>query len=570
MRTSKKGLPRGAFDKRMSSVFLLLFLAVPGPVSAYNSEEHRLIGDRGVAAVKIPAGVKMPDSLQPQPVTPDIYTESIVFAKQLSVGFDPSKPLPYDTDKKRVQDNYYKTSFGQSKYNRNIWLPPASVVPATVVNVPTHCGPGSTSMTFGELISLYGDYRRTVYSISAGECAMTDKDIQQIDFQRGSYFRSSYAPRPVAASRYLRAIASGLVPPFGAAGNVSGETANPKEYTEAAWWGDEMLRIAATNDFHFSNGAIAWYVGLHRLALVYVDKARENPDYWVNALHYEACALHGLTDLFAFGHVVVNRGAASRAAHTTSNNLKSKSYQWMEHTLRLGGAVRGRDGRLSLGSELPPITEVQTTRENTMPWKQPLSAASTGLASKDEKDYHDQFNDAGAVVKNLRGDTFLIHGDDQLRITPRALTMGARAVEESVQSLVRRLRRTAVWQRNHRFVGKGGLTLVSGVESRARVHRCGHRGLLSRAIRSIRQVHRRLVGCRSHPGQLATVPDRLRRWLHRPARATCNEVHGVCSVNVPCASQLATLVGPPSGGILCHDNTSVFRRQHRPHRRRLC
>src|SRR5207244_2300265 len=118
-------------------------------------------------------------------------------------------------------------------------------------------------------------------------------------------FHCGFRPAPVVASDYLAGIGSGLWPPFGSLGDVTSNTADTEQDTfEAGWWGDEMMRIAAINDWHFSSAALAWYIGMHRMALKYVALAVHDPVYWNHALHYEANALHSLTDLFAFGHVV--------------------------------------------------------------------------------------------------------------------------------------------------------------------------------------------------------------------------------------------------------------------------
>lgn len=83
---------------------------------------------------------------------------------------------------------------------------------------------------------------------------------------------------------YLEAIASGLQPPHGTFANEVSNTASLHEYDEASWWGDHMLRLANVNDWHFGNTAVAWYTGMHRLALLYVKEAIKDPKQWMRAL----------------------------------------------------------------------------------------------------------------------------------------------------------------------------------------------------------------------------------------------------------------------------------------------
>jgi len=140
-------------------------------------------------------------------------------------------------------------------------------------------------------------------------------------------------------------------------------------------------------------------VGLHRLALIYAQKASGDPKYWNQALHYEANALHSLTDLFAFGHVVTNRDETSHAIIEQSALLASAPYRWMENVLRMGGGKRDANGRVSLGSKLPAIADLPT-------------------------------------VRNLNGTLFVIYGDGRLRdLNPDAKAQISGAVQASLQAL---------------------------------------------------------------------------------------------------------------------------------------
>ena len=262
---------------------------------------------------------------------------------------------------------------------------------------------------------------------------MTDKPESEIHFDKGNVVRKGhYCPEPIPSVTYLRAIGCGLVPPFGSAGNITGNTAGDAEYSEAGWWGDEMMRIANVNDWHFSSAAISWYVGLHRLALLYVDKARNNPEYWVNALHYEALALHSLTDLFAFGHVVTNRAKSSYGAMSKDNLINYPAYQWMQNAIVMGGGLRDDEGMITATAGLPDLEDTFNPRNDFMP----SYLGNWAIWANRERKLHDYFNEHGAKVRNLRGESFKIFGDGKLKDLPDfAAKRISNSVRASVQSL---------------------------------------------------------------------------------------------------------------------------------------
>jgi hypothetical protein len=414
----------------------LLFL-LPGENRAYNSEEHKLIADLGVAGAKI-SGVKLPPHLELKIVNKSYYVQGYKYAKNLAVGFSTNDQNDYDKDKKGVQDNCYWTGFGQLKYNKAIWIPQITPVPlpnsipGKVFNIPTYAGSRVKQYTFGELVALYGDYRRSNYSKQPDQCYLTNADVDTIHFSRGTRLYKKYCPAPVPGYAYLRSIGSGLVPPFGEVANASSNTANDDEYNEAGWWGDEMLRIANVNDWHFSNGAVAWYTGLHRLALYYVNKATLDPRYWVQALHYEANALHALTDLFAFGHVVTNRGETSYGIMKSNDLLNKNVYLWMENVIKMGGGVRLSNGKISSTAILPDISDRTVQRNSFLK----SYRGTWALRARREQKYHDYFNDKGAKVRNLHGAKFYIFGDGKLhKMDQHAHNQISQAVKVSVQSL---------------------------------------------------------------------------------------------------------------------------------------
>ncbi len=404
--------------------------------AAYNSEEHKLFADIGASQVRVPPGVKLPPGLDFRSGDPGAYMRTFSAAKILAEGFATNNESDYDKNKKQVLDNYYYHNFRQYTFNRKLWIPPASQGPSRILYVPTQVTATPSQFSFGELVSFYGDYRRTVVAApNGGICYLSNADLPaNIHFERGNGAYKAYAPHPMPAAEFLRCIASGLVPPFGSLGNAISYTAKKDEYDEGGWWGDEMMRVAAINDWHFSSNAIAWYVGLHRLALLYVNKARSNPAHWVTAIHYEASALHSLTDLFSFGHAVVNRDRTSLATIKRSGEQNSAPIAWMSNVLAMGGASRNAEGIVRLSNKLPAISDWPTTRYNTLKWKVNYI---DDFASADENKFHDNFNSKGARVRNLNGDVFQIYGDFRMRDNPeqtRALVIAT--VRDSLQSLL--------------------------------------------------------------------------------------------------------------------------------------
>ncbi len=400
---------------------------------AFNSEEHKLITDRGIALVEIPTSVVLPAQALFANQNPDEYLGFLKSAKTLAAGFDTNNTNDFDKSKAAVQDNCYWYTYMQLDYNKKIRIPERGRLPEKVFYVPAYTGSQAAPFSIGELSAIYGDYRRTTHCSTSGKCYLSNEDIQNVEFERGNvYYKDFYCPKPVASETYLRAIGSGVVPPFGSLGNNSANTANNDEYQEAGWWGDEMLRIANVNDWHFSSAGVAWYTGMHRLALLNAAKAKDDPKYWITALHYEANALHSLVDLFAFGHVVTNRGESSHGMIKNKSLQNTRTYQWMENVMRVGGGQRAADGKITVQGELPAIADLSTERSDFLE----SDRGSWWLWARYEQVYHDEFNKSGAVVKNLNGDTFNAYGDGRLHALPAADRLVIQnAVTTSVQAL---------------------------------------------------------------------------------------------------------------------------------------
>lgn len=434
--------PVASVPRRILLLSLLLALSAvvlvgatrPRSTPMYNSEEHQLIVDRGVALVTIPPSVHLPPGVSFASANKAAYREMVRSAKRLAVGFDSNNDT-YSSRTPSIQDNCYWTTYTQRDENRAIHVPDDAQVPARTLTIPgsTHRD-STTSFTLGQLAALYGDYRRTTHC-SDGKCYLTNINVGMVRFDGNVVREGTFCPAPVGGGRYLQAIASGLIPPYKALGNQFQNSVGANALDDASWYGDEMIRIANVNDWHFASGAIAWYTGMHRLALLYVDSARQNPVHWIRALHYEANALHSLTDLFSFGHVVTNRDETSYGIMKDGGNLQNKGYLWMENVLRMGGATRNGSGRISLTGTLPsPLQDLANVRNDFVDsYRQGWWARA-----KAERTYHSEFNKKGANVRNLMGDAFQIFGDTKLNemvMTGTGATVAMNAVQISVQSL---------------------------------------------------------------------------------------------------------------------------------------
>ena len=429
--------PAGATVLVLTSLLLVSVTAANGRRAFYNSEEHRLIVDRGIAQVVIPAGVQFPTGIAMTPIAPQAYADAIANAKRLAVGFGTNNAAEYSDQAGKVQDNCYWTGFGQIAYNKAIYVPSPDRAPDKILSVHGYTTANQAGgFTIGQLAALYGDYRRTTWCDGSGKCYLTNTDVGEVGFSRGNVARKgTFCPDNMLSGRYLQAVASGVVPPFGSLGNTTSNTANDDEYGDAGWWGDEMLRIANVNDWHFTSAAIAWYVGLHRLALLYADSARTDSKHWVRALHYEANALHSLTDLFAFGHVVTNRDETTYGIMKDQGLVTNAAYLWMENVIKMGGGVRSGTGKVAPTAILPAIKDVAGARNEFV-----KSYRGTWVSrADDERRYHDEFNKTGAQVRNLNGDEFYIMGDkglNQMFTTGSSVAVLQNAVKTSVQSLI--------------------------------------------------------------------------------------------------------------------------------------
>lgn len=427
----------------ISAVASVLFLA--SPLHAYNSEEHKLLVDRGASKVRIDPSIQLPAPTGM--ITRTASARQLVYSdtKYFAVGFRTTEGT-HKTNIKGLQDNSYWTGWDQAAGNVKIYIPDTSQVSATTLEVAGWTGAATgtpPTFTMGELAAIYGDYRRTVFCV-IGNCYLTDADAPTLGFALGTdcfgpplFQDCGWRPAAIPQERYLRYIASGLWPPW----DPPGPNTATNDLNEAVWWGDEMLRIALSNDWHFSSAAVAWYVGCHRLALYYASLARTSPAYWNQALHYEAHGLHSLTDLFAFGHVVTNADQRTYGILENALRLGHWAYAWGNNVYGMAGATRdngSEKGRVKLGTQLPAIADQTRHRNDLIETLVAANRNPVGWAgyALQEKDFHDCFNLGGGTVRNLAGDSFTIFGDGDIgRTTPETQAVIVEAVRASIQSL---------------------------------------------------------------------------------------------------------------------------------------
>lgn len=436
---NNKKTPQNTRRARLLSC-VVIALCLQNTAQGFNSEEHKLIGDIGASRITIPPAVALPGKVALKTINPQDYLNFLKDAKELAVGFRSNDVSEYDASKGGVQDNCYYHAYMQLESNKKIHIPELADIPNRNLTVKAKAGKNNYDFTFGELVAFYGDYRRTVKCNKYADCFLTDAKINKINFNRGNVLNTSfYCPSPINSATYLRYIASGLEPPMGSLGNGISNSANDNEYAEASWWGDEVMRLVNANDWHFATVGNAYYVGLHRVALYYAQKAISSPKYWNVALHYEANALHSLTDFFAFGHVATNRDRTSYGILSEKGLLGKTAVKWQQHAINLGGGQRLADHTVILQSNLPPITAPVEIRNDFLKSYQ----GTWARYSQFEHLYHDYFNgqtdkkpNSGAMVRNLNGDLFRLYGDSRLHL----LTDADRepiynAVTASIQSL---------------------------------------------------------------------------------------------------------------------------------------
>ncbi|MFY1831616.1 hypothetical protein ACN47A_37225 [Myxococcus fulvus] len=418
--------------KTLTRNLLLLLGLTSASASAFNSDEHKRLGDEGSAL--------LPLCTQPQQRNCRPTRVTTLSARsgtgQAFISFDLVKT--YDPDNpdhirlvdqqsqslfkqellERQQCYVDKQSSGQLPYIRALYAPPeAPPYSPTLVWVGDSSLPSGRGeyFSFGDLMAIYGDYRRAVTCDEQKRtCGLADEVTHMNPSLLG----------------HLRNLGRGEVPPFGAFGNALQDSGGTP--TDAPWWGDEMLRLAYTNDWHFQEQALRWYVGMHRQALYFARLAvetREDAHLW-KALHYEANGLHSLTDLFAPGHLITSREQTVAGIYA-SNRVTPENNE----TLRwLRGVNTQGQTTASVPTALPAPQTSRLASYNAL-WARRLLG---------EENYHSGFNHHGSQFKNVAGNEWTGFGDGKL--FPRRIdsgpvvelqqwTLARQTVTDSLQSL---------------------------------------------------------------------------------------------------------------------------------------
>ncbi|WP_143085140.1 hypothetical protein [Pseudoalteromonas denitrificans] len=396
------------------------------------------------------------------------YIKQFKQAKMFAVGFDSND---FETDFKAdniSQDTCLDdANYRQDIHNKNLRIPEPEEAPEKIFNIPSYVYPNISAFSMGELTALYGDYKMLprcttdsmpllavcFLSIGADEY-LTLTSLEQ---NYNPSIKSDCLNEKVTQKDYLKHLASGIEAPHGYFGNLTSNSERSTDYQYTAWWGDEMMRLAMVNQNHFSKTGLAVYIGLHRSALEFAVKAKQNAQYWTLAMHYEAAALHSLTDLFAFGHNVVDRSGTSNKILDDTNMLNIQPVADLMEILhdtgiRHDGPSNGiLDGlnRVTFmeGKVVPGYLDNSVTRSDQMGYLPQVIRPYLRVRSLGEKDNHDTFNLQGAWVKNYRGDLFRIYGDGKYNMEPVpgepvdyiddvSKSVISNAVTASIQSLI--------------------------------------------------------------------------------------------------------------------------------------
>ncbi len=418
--------------KTLTRILPLLLLLHGASAFAFNSDEHKRLGDEGSSLIPL-CNQPQERNCRPWRVmtrTARSGTGQDFIQFDLMKTFKPSTPDGIRLVDQRSQaafkqelmarqqcyvDN--KTS-GQLPYIRALYVPPAAppISPVLVwVGDSIHPSGGGEYLTFGDLIALYGDYRRAVTCDEQDRtCALGDAATHMDPSLLG----------------HLRNIGRGEVPPFGALGNATGDSGGTP--TDGPWWGDEMMRLAFTNDWHFQEHALRWYVAMHRQALYYARLAvetREEAHLW-KALHYEANGLHSLTDLFAPGHLITSREETVKGIYA-SNRVTPENNE----TLRW---MRGMNAQGETAASVPkPLPAPRSSRlaSYNLNWVRHM---------RGEEEYHSGFNHFGARLKSVSGNEWTGFGDGKLFpretdsgpvVEQRQWAFARQTVSDSLQSL---------------------------------------------------------------------------------------------------------------------------------------
>ena len=426
-------------------VWLIVGLSIPlvaGPSHAFNPEEHKIVGDLGSQRAA------------------EMIKDAIPAPRLVKFNHDPKEVRlvvkgRFPKDLKGSKDSRFDKSFvpreraHEAKTPLLIWVGAADQTTGEW-------------FTFGDLVSLYGDFRRIITCDAKpgnSDCRLTDPPRPMT---------RNYNPAKFTKARYkaMKDLAQGWnfwddspQCKYGAIALTNNGVIEGKN-TQSAWC-DEFFKIAKGNHWHFGPTALKWYVAMHRQAFFLMaqaaatkDKAKRQRFIW-KALHYEGHALHSLTDLFAPGHVMVER-------YVTTNKILKKSRarepfpSWQAEIWKTTFANGAPNAQLL---KKPSFRGIKRITQNDLNVLTGPTDTVTARQARYEANFHDGFNAAGADVRNLKGGStsprfvsprqhselpqiWRAFGDGSLyayegerRLNPGQGEWAAAAVEDSIRSL---------------------------------------------------------------------------------------------------------------------------------------
>ncbi|MEQ8747424.1 hypothetical protein [Pyruvatibacter sp.] len=261
--------------------------------------------------------------------------------------------------------------------------------------------------TFGDLVSLYGDFRRIITcdaKATNNDCRLTDTPSPlPVTYDEATFQKARYAAMKDLAQGWnfwddhlITSQASTVL--LTNRGVIEGKN------TQGAW-SDEFYKIAKGNHWHFGPTALRWYVAMHRQAFYLMAQAATQTDpnkrdilIW-KAMHYEGHALHSLTDLFAPGHVLVDRYETTNVMLTGNDQRNAPFPKWQAEiwgTTFSGGGPR--DGQLRRSPVFRAVPKADDNDLDVLTGPQ----SNTIRNARYESNFHNNFNAAGAEARNLK------------------------------------------------------------------------------------------------------------------------------------------------------------------------
>jgi len=364
----------------MKATAWLLTLAVAcSTAQAFNPYEHKLVGDHGSKGLQLRI-TSIDGRVLALPYDPDRNPEVWLVTRSQVQSF--KDDAEYMSRRTRI----YVPAIDEDTRNYEAPL----VVWAGDPGIDGH----GEWFSFGDLIAIYGDFRRVVTcdASSSRGCLLTDTVEDSSAPEQDWLMKSKLLS-------ILRDVAMGEMIPYSIKNTYVSTHARG---TKPEMGNDHMMRLARMNDWHFGKRAVRWYVGMHRQALYLLAHAvRTNDDtYFWKALHYDANGLHSLTDLFAPGHIVTDRTVT---VEHIMEGVTTPDQMWAGRVFELSGN--------SAGSEYS-IAALDAPTDD----KAPSGPVGVITSSELERRWHNGFNMGGARLKNFLGREWDSFGDGHLSL----------------------------------------------------------------------------------------------------------------------------------------------------------